>query len=76
MSATLPPVTDCGCAASTASAPSGGACCALVGLNDPNADGITPTDLAAWTDYWQVADLLAGPVVQTWYWNPNLAVWQ
>lgn len=78
MPSALPPVTDCGCSGASSSGGGGNTtgCCALTGLNDPNADGIIPQDITVWTDYWQLADLVNGPVIQTWYWNPHLLVWQ
>lgn len=77
MPSVLPPVTDCGCTASAASSStSSSGCCPIQGVSDPNADGIIPPDTTIWFEYRQLADLVAGPVVQIWYWNPNLAVWQ
>jgi len=78
MAAALPPVTDCGCSTSSSSGGGGGSgdCCPLSGVGDPNAAGLVPPDPTVWIDYLELADLVAGPPVQTWYWNPTLAVWQ
>ena len=79
MSAALPPVSDCGCGTSAASVtptPAPGDCCPLNGVDNPNNAGLVPPDPTLWEEYRQLADLIAGPVVQVWYWNPNLSVWQ
>lgn len=76
MSAALPPVTDCGCTASTATAPTATSCCFMVGLLDPNISGAVPPLTTVWYEYRQLADLVNGPVTQLWYWNPWLSVWQ
>ena len=77
MPSVLPPVTDCGCAATAATTPATSTtCCPLRGVGNPNTTGLIPTDPTIWWSYWQLADLVAGPPLQTWYWNPNLATWQ
>jgi hypothetical protein len=47
-----------------------------VGVGNPNDAGLVPDDQTLWVNYKELADLVAGPVIQTWYWNPNLLVWQ
>ena len=78
MPSALPPVTDCGCATSVLVSPSPGTgdCCFQIGVANPNTAGVLPPDTTVWSEYRQLADLVAGPVQQLWYWNPNLAVWQ
>lgn len=76
MPAALPPVTDCGCSSSSASSANTTACCPLTGVGDPNVAGLLPPDQTLWTEYRQLTDLVAGPVAQQWYWNPNLRTWQ
>lgn len=76
MPAALPPVTDCGCSTATISTSDTASCCPYVGVNNPNLDGLIPTDQTLWNTYYQLADLVSGPVAQVWYWNPNLLVWQ
>ena len=79
MAAALPPVTDCCCCRSSSSSSSStgtSACCPLTGLGDPNELALIPDDPTLWIEYRQLADLVAGPVIQLWYWNPNLLVWQ
>lgn len=76
MASALPPVTDCGCSCSSSSdTPSTDACCPIRFVGDPNEEGVVPDDPTQWVEGWQLADLVAGPVVQTWYWNPNLLAW-
>lgn len=76
MPSALPPVTDCGCSSASSASASSGSCCPESGVNDPNFDGLVPANPAQRVSYLQLADLIAGPVAQVWYWNPALAVWQ
>ena len=78
MAAALPPVTDCGCNSSSSSGGggTGSACCPLAGVLDPNTAGVVPADTTVRTSYLQLVDLVNGPPIQVFYWNPNLQVWQ
>jgi hypothetical protein len=76
MPAALPPVTDCGCSAASSSSSTAACCSTPYGIEDPNAARVVPDDVTIWSEYYQLADLIQGPVQQTWYWNPNLSVWQ
>ena len=80
MAAALPPVTDCGCSCASRSSSSSciesGACCPIAGVGDPNLTGVLPDDQTVRATYLQLVDLIAGPPVATWFWNPSLLVWQ
>ena len=78
MAAALPPVTDCGCSSSTTSSTptSVSTCCPLAGTEDPNLAGVVPPDTSVRATYLQLVDLINGPPIQTWWWNPTLLVWQ
>jgi len=77
MAAALPPVTDCGCSSTSSSVtPTTGGCCPLAGVLDPNVGGVLPPDQTVWATYLQLVDLVNGPPIQTWFWNPEILVWQ
>lgn len=78
MPAALPPVTDCGCSSSTSSSstPTVVGCCPLAGVDDPNLAGVVPPDTSVRATYLQLVDLINGPPIQTWFWNPSLLTWQ
>lgn len=76
MPGVLPPVTDCGCTTTSSNGGSPNGCCPSVGVEDPNTGGVVPPDITVWAEYLQLADLVNGPVLQGWRWNPNLLTWQ
>jgi hypothetical protein len=45
-------------------------------VGDPNTQGIVPPDQTKWADGVELLDIVSGPPIQNWRWNPNLKVWQ